>query len=39
MSCYDDLDFNDENDPLIHCTTDPEAKEECELTDSGREAF
>ena len=38
-SFYDDLDFDDENDPLIHCATDPETKEECELTDSQREAL
>ena len=39
MSCYDDLDFDEEDDPLIDCATDPETKEECELTDSQREAF
>ena len=39
ISCYDDLDFDEEDDPLIHCATDPETKEECELTDSQKETF
>lgn len=30
-SCYDDEDFDDENDPLIYCATEPETKERCKI--------